>query len=567
MSRRERVDETREKKAHLGEGPPIWADQFTEEEIKSEPRRTKHKVALIFGYAGTGYHGSQIERTRKTIEGDLWRACVRGGMVSKANSDDPKKVAWVRCSRTDRNVHAAANVVSGMLIDEDEDIVQRVNQHLPGQIRLWGVERLNKSFNAHQRCQARIYQYWIPTFCFIPPHPKSYLGTRLRELAMEFDNGVGYNERQKEVADFWEKADAEYTEPLLREFDPEIVAAANKVIFESGLQNFKYNKANAASNKPAEEGKGEDIAEDKAVGEETAEKKVVGEERAGQKAAGDDAAIESISPDTAPPPEAQPTIPANDNGTTTGSPQPIETELERALRAIKEAHKSARRSYRISPERLERVRASLAQFNGTHNFWNFTEQKRHEDPSAKRYMQACTAEESPIVVDGTEWLPLKLQGQSFMIHQIRKMVTMVAMTVRCGSLPEKIQEAFESTRLNIPKAPPTGLLLERPLFDAFNKSLERLQSNENRGQIDFDKFQNEIEAFKHKYIVEPMHAIEQRDRGYQSFFGALDSLRSTVLLYLSSKGRDAVDFDEGKGDTAEQVLGGVLPEDEDDNGD
>lgn len=30
--------------------------------------------------------------------------------------------------------------------------------------------------------------------------------------------------------------------------------------------------------------------------------------------------------------------------------------------------------------------------------------------------------EDPIMIQGTEWLSVKLHGQSFMLHQIRKMI-------------------------------------------------------------------------------------------------------------------------------------------------
>lgn len=39
---------------------PIYATQFSAEDIAAEERRPKKKVAVMIGYSGTGYHGMQL---------------------------------------------------------------------------------------------------------------------------------------------------------------------------------------------------------------------------------------------------------------------------------------------------------------------------------------------------------------------------------------------------------------------------------------------------------------------------------------------------------------------------
>ena len=80
----------------------------------------------------------QLTAHERTIEGDLFKAFVDAGAISKANADDPKKSGLVRCARTDKGVHAAGNMISLKLIIEDEDIVEKINSHLTPQIRVWG---------------------------------------------------------------------------------------------------------------------------------------------------------------------------------------------------------------------------------------------------------------------------------------------------------------------------------------------------------------------------------------------------------------------------------------------
>jgi len=72
------------------------------------------------------------------------------------------------------------------------------------------------------------------------------------------------------------------------------------------------------------------------------------------------------------------------------------------------------------------------------------------------------------MIQGTEWLSLKVHGQSFMLHQIRKMVGLVVMMVRTDTPVNLIAETFKANQINIPKAPSLGLLLERVRLTSFS---------------------------------------------------------------------------------------------------
>ena len=187
----------------------------------------------MIGYAGSGYKGMQINALEKTIEGDLFNAFVKAGAISKANADDPKKSSLVRCARTDKGVHAAGNVISLKLIVEDPKIVEIINEHLPPQIRVWGLERTNGSFSCYQTCDSRWYEYLIPTFAFLPPHSQSYLGKKLDESAKQEDVFEAYQALQKDGRLFWENAEEVYVKPILEKLDPqlrlEVIAALHSV--------------------------------------------------------------------------------------------------------------------------------------------------------------------------------------------------------------------------------------------------------------------------------------------------------------------------------------------------
>ncbi len=66
---------------------------------------------------------------------------MKAGAVSEDNADDPVKVNLARAARTDAGVHAAGNVVSLKMITARPDVpdmLARVNEELPAEIRLWG---------------------------------------------------------------------------------------------------------------------------------------------------------------------------------------------------------------------------------------------------------------------------------------------------------------------------------------------------------------------------------------------------------------------------------------------
>jgi len=145
---------------------------------------------------------------------------------------------------------------------------------------------------------------------------------------------------------------------------------------------------------------------------------------------------------------------------------------------------------------------------GTRNFHNYTIQKRFSDPSAKRIIRSFNVGKDPVIINNTEWLSLKVHGQSFMMHQIRKMVAMVALVVRCASPLSIITESYTNATISIPKAPGLGLLLERPVFQTYN---DRAEKEYSRNKIDFDKYQKEMDEFKQREIYDRIFREEERD--------------------------------------------------------
>jgi tRNA pseudouridine38-40 synthase len=166
----------------------------------------------------------------------------------------------------------------------------------------------------------------------------------------------------------------------------------------------------------------------------------------------------------------------------------------------------AARRYRVTTGRLKQLQDALDQYLGTHNFHNYTEKVFFKDPSAKRHIKSFVVNPEPILIGETEWLSLKVHGQSFMMHQIRKMVSLACLVTRCGAPVSVIRDTFGSDRIAIPKAPSIGLLLERPVFDNYNS---RAVGALGRDEINFDKHADRMEPFKHQHIYKTIFEIEE----------------------------------------------------------
>jgi tRNA pseudouridine38-40 synthase len=419
----------------------------------------------MIGYAGSGYKGMQINAQEKTIEGDLFKAFVAAGAISKNNSDDPKKTSLVRCARTDKGVHAAGNVISLKLIVEEPNIVQTINKHLPPQIRVWGIERTNGSFSCYQTCDSRWYEYLIPTYSFLPPHPQSFLGKKLVESAENEGIFETYQSFQDDVASFWKDAEEIYVKPILDKLEPETREAVIATIHSSEEENEAPKKA--------------------------AKKKLIEDEKSRLAADSVEPIVDAVEEEDSVPETAS-----------------ILTPIERAIKEVKGAYITAKKAYRISEFRRNRVQQALDCYIGTRNFHNYTIQKTFSDPSAKRVIRSFRVRPDPIIINDTEWLSLKVHGQSFMMHQIRKMVAMAALVVRCGTSKGIILESYGPANISIPKAPGLGLLLERPVFDSYN---ERAVREYSREKLDFDKYQKEMDEFKQREIYDRIFREEEKD--------------------------------------------------------
>ncbi|EAU90525.1 pseudouridylate synthase [Coprinopsis cinerea okayama7 len=209
--------------------------------------------------------------------------------------------------------------------------------------------------------------------------------------------------------------------------------------------------------------------------------------------------------------------------------------------STKEEDLIRKRRWRVDSGPIERLRETARRYEGTHNFHNFTVGRDFKDRSNFRFMKSITIED-PVVYGETEWISVLFHGQSFMLHQIRKMMSGLVLSCRTGAPPEVIDQLYNEEQVFVPKMPSLGLLLEEPLFTSYNSRVAKINTNlkpedaDYRPPIDFDLHREKMAEFKEKFIYKNMREIEDRDGLFDAWIRSVDCYSGDDLLYLNSQG-------------------------------
>jgi tRNA pseudouridine(38-40) synthase len=141
------------------------------EETKDVAKVPKRKIGILVAFLGTNYGGFQINAGQRTLQAELELALFRAGIISPSNFGWPSKYSWSNSARTDKGVHAAAQVCSlkGEMIfyTENEEISiedqlnlmrEKVNEFLPEDIQVLDIEKVTRPFCARTNRDKVRYQ-------------------------------------------------------------------------------------------------------------------------------------------------------------------------------------------------------------------------------------------------------------------------------------------------------------------------------------------------------------------------------------------------------------------------
>lgn len=99
----------------------------------------------------------------------------------------------------------------------------------------------------------------------------------------------------------------------------------------------------------------------------------------------------------------------------------------------------------------------------------------------------------PSGMQGQQWVRMVVLGQSFMLHQIRKLVGMAVGVMRGIAPPDAISRALDPARtVTTPMAPELGLFLDECVFESYNDRW----GNDREACVRLAAFQDQVDAFK-----------------------------------------------------------------------
>eukprot|EP00468_Gymnochlora_sp_CCMP2014_P012248 CAMPEP_0167750576 /NCGR_PEP_ID=MMETSP0110_2-20121227/6072_1 /TAXON_ID=629695 /ORGANISM="Gymnochlora sp., Strain CCMP2014" /LENGTH=497 /DNA_ID=CAMNT_0007635921 /DNA_START=29 /DNA_END=1523 /DNA_ORIENTATION=+ len=151
--------------------------------------RRGRKMEVNFGYTGTGYIGIQmqpLDLNGTAIADVLESALYKWGGIKEVNYRPFRQasnktfnytVKWTYASRTDKGVHAAANIISTKLMVNTKALegnaghiskedIDKINSFLPPSVRVFDIYRVTQKANARTWALSRKYTYLVPSSAY-----------------------------------------------------------------------------------------------------------------------------------------------------------------------------------------------------------------------------------------------------------------------------------------------------------------------------------------------------------------------------------------------------------------
>ncbi|CAL9782157.1 unnamed protein product [Musa acuminata subsp. burmannicoides] len=533
-----------------------------------EPRRRykRRKVAIFLGYCGAGYQGMQKNPGARTIEGDLEEALFLAGAVPEADRGLPRRYDWARSARTDKGVSAAAQVVSGRFYVDPPGLVARLNAHLSDQIRVFGFKRVTNSFNAKKFCDRRRYVYLIPVFALDPSaHPDREAVMASMGSDNELARCLECSERGRKIPGLMGRwAGSSIAQ---KRVDPAADGSADQTVGVAFFSLEESDKSEANKLEKFDLGSGgvDDEQHDSSImiAETNSANMGRNEVEAGKlvSATTDAAAPANMNPDATVDPVASyveeygklsnEAITMKENSMMEPSASLENQRLEPIVADRTNGEQvTVKSKFCYGDEQRERFNRVLKHYVGTHNFHNFTTRTKAEDPSARRYIISFDANRV-VCIEGIEFVKCEVVGQSFMLHQIRKMIGLAVAVMR-NCAPESLMDIAlkKDVNINVPTAPEVGLYLDECLFTSYNQKWK-----DSHEVLTMEAYAEEAEEFKMKYIYPHIASMEHKEGAVALWLHSLNQRNYPDFCFMetSRECASATSKDQA-GNSGEQLL-------------
>lgn len=181
-------------------------------------------------------------------------------------------------------------------------------------------------------------------------------------------------------------------------------------------------------------------------------------------------------------------------------------------------------AFRLDAATRARLNQVLRLYEGTHNFHNFTSKLEPTSPKCNRYITSFAAD-PPFVENNMEWIRLRVVGQSFLLHHIRKMIGTAVEIVAGVADVDVIDRATQLDKMDLPKAPSVGLYLAQAHFKIYNlKMRDSIQTSHPPLDLEDPAIAARVEQFKREYIFDHIIKHEAATRTYAKWLRTLETL-------------------------------------------
>lgn len=122
--------------------------------VRSQLHDGYWRVKLVLHYEGRNFFGWQIQRNRRTVQGEL--SSLLDGLCG-----EPCKL--IAAGRTDRGVHATGQVASALIPDRfgPDELLRALNSMLPADIWIESAARVALDFHPRYDALSRTYSYRV----------------------------------------------------------------------------------------------------------------------------------------------------------------------------------------------------------------------------------------------------------------------------------------------------------------------------------------------------------------------------------------------------------------------
>ena len=299
----------------------------------------------------------------------------------------------MRAARTDKGVSAIGQVVSLKMVVgfANYDVISGINNHLPDQIRVLGYTKTTAGFDARKHCDKRRYEYILPMWAFDPNSCRGRIDAEEAELASAANptapDGVL---PPASVADQPNATDSGIHQASAKQAIAEATAAA--------VATEAVSTASSSAQKPPHaQGSAMADVDLPNFNPTQALQQVI--------------PLSSCSPPHAPNQTTPSLQPGAENGPAQSRDQsghlangPAQANAPEGNSAqgnsrgpapgdakgpASDSDQPSNSGFVFSEADVQRLSSILKQYEGTHNFHNFTVRLESSDPSAKRYMLSC----------------------------------------------------------------------------------------------------------------------------------------------------------------------------------